>query len=76
MAIGVFRTLAAIVLAWYVFRYLNKWAARKDQQRDGVDGQGDFGGGRGPASSSSSKGRKPSDTDLGEYVDYEEFDED
>jgi hypothetical protein len=68
MAIGVFRTLAAIVLAWYVFRYLNKWAARQDQQRDG--------GGRGPASSSSAKGRKPSDTDLGEYVDYEEFDED
>lgn len=72
MAVGLFRTLAAIVLAWYVFRYLNRWASRQDQRRS----SGTSGTNGRSKPSESTKPSEPSDADLGEYVDYEELDKD
>ena len=64
---GLFRTLVGLVVAWFVFRFLDRMfgGARK------AGGQR-----RGPSSRSTS-GRSTSakDDHLGEYVDFEEVDD-
>ncbi len=63
---GLFRTLVGLVIAWFVFRFLDRM----------------FGGGRSsaasrrksPGSSAGPAKRPAKDDHLGEYVDYEEVD--
>jgi hypothetical protein len=74
MLLVLLKTLVWLVLAWYVFRRLNLWAASKEAGRGGA-GPGSAAGPRGSARSTAAK-QKPSDAELGDYVDYEELDED
>ncbi len=66
---GLFRTLVGLVIAWFVFRFLDRMfgGARKSGPKKS-----------GPSSRPSSGRRSPSqpakDDHLGEYVDYEEVD--
>jgi hypothetical protein len=73
MLVGLLKTLVWLVLAWYVFRRLNLWAAGKEA--GGGAGSESAAGRRGARQSTDAK-RKPSDAELGDYVDYEELDED
>ena len=64
---GLFRTLVGLVIAWFVFRFLDRLFGGSRSAK---------GQRRGPASRPSS-GRSTSakDDHLGEYVDYEEVDD-
>ena len=64
---GLFRTLVGLVVAWFVFRFLDRMFGRRRAAPDGRNARGYRGSTphRGPA--------KPAKDDhLGEYVDYEE----
>ena len=69
---GLFRTLVGLVLAWMVFRFLDRMFGR----RRSASSQRKSGPGFNPSGArskgSSSKGSKPKDDDLGEYVEFEE----
>lgn len=66
---GLFRTLVGLVVAWFVFRFLDRMfgGARKAKTTP-----------RGPSSRTSAgrpSGTSAKDDHLGEYVDFEEVDD-
>lgn len=70
---GLLRTLFWLVLAWTVFRFLDRMFG--GGRRTGRASGGGTGGATGP--SSAGPGRQAAKDDhLGEYVDYEEVDAD
>jgi hypothetical protein len=80
---GLFRTLVGLVIAWIVFRFLDRMfgAGRRGRgTQGGRTGNGRGAQGRRDASagnSRSAQGRQAAKDDhLGEYVDYEEVDPD
>ena len=70
---GLFRTLVGLVVAWFVFRFLDRLFGGRRRpsapRGGGASGRGAGGGsGAGP--------QKPAKDDhLGEYVDFEEVDD-
>ncbi len=66
---GLFRTLVGLVVAWFVFRFLDRMfgGVRKAKaQRRGPSSQPSSGG---------SAAQSAKDDHLGEYVDFEEVDD-
>lgn len=61
---GLFRTLVGLVVAWFVFRFLDRLFGGR--RRGPAGGSGGHRGGRPKAAK---------DDHLGEYVDYEEVEE-
>ena len=73
---GLFRTLVGLVVAWVVFRFLDRmFGRRRSASSQRTSGPGFNPSGARPTGASS-KGSNPKDDDLGEYVDYEEVEED
>jgi len=71
---GLFRTLVGLVVAWFVFRFLDRMFGG----RRGRAARPEDRGGR-PESGQGNAGRqadKAKDDHLGEYVDFEEIEED
>jgi hypothetical protein len=70
---GLFRTLVGLVVAWFVFRFLDRvFGGRRrpsSQRGRGASGRSS-GAGSGPATQAPAK-----DDHLGEYVDFEEVDD-
>ena len=70
---GLFRTLVGLVVAWFVFRFLDRvFGGRRrppSQRGRGASGRSSDAG-SGPAPQASAK-----DDHLGEYVDFEEVDD-
>ncbi|MBK12345.1 MAG: hypothetical protein CL849_02320 [Crocinitomicaceae bacterium] len=64
---GLFRTLVGLVVAWFVFRFLDRMFGRRRSAQGGRNARGS----RGPTSSSG-PAKQAKDDHLGEYVDYEE----
>ena len=78
---GLFRTLLGLVIAWIVFRFLDRMFGGSRRSRNGQRSQPGAGAGsrRGePAGNPrAGSGRQAAKDDhLGEYVDYEEVDTD
>ena len=72
---GLFRTLVGLVVAWFVFRFLDRvfgGRRRAPQGRPSPGGSASRGSGSGP-SSAAQKAAK--DDHLGEYVDFEEVED-
>jgi len=66
---GLFRTLVGLVIAWFVFRFLDRLFTGR-RQSSGARRANDPRG-----SDSPGQGQKPArDDHLGEYVDFEELD--
>jgi hypothetical protein len=76
--VGLFRTLVGLVVAWMVFRALDRLfgrgrgAGRRPRGESGGRNAAGFGGRGGP----DAPGAKAKDDHLGEYVDYEEVEGD
>ena len=64
---GLFRTLVGLVIAWFVFRFL-------DRIFGGFSAPPAAGRRKGPDVRPTGRKASPKDDDLGEYVDYEEMD--
>ena len=64
---GLFRTLVGLVVAWFVFRFLDRMFGRRRSATGGRSARGS----RGPTSPSGTA-KRAKDDHLGEYVDYEE----
>lgn len=66
---GLFRTLIGLVVAWFVFRFLDRMfggsTSRKARSPE-----------RGPSDPARKDGPRAKDDHLGEYVDFEELDGD
>ena len=73
---GLFRTLVGLVVAWMVFRFLDRMFGRRRQLLLSASQVPGFNRRERAPRVSSSKGSKPKDDDLGEYVDYEEVEGD
>jgi len=78
---GLFRTLLGLVIAWIVFRFLDRMFGGGRRSRPGQRSEPGAGaGGRRGASAGNAaagSGRQAAKDDhLGEYVDYEEVDAD
>ena len=68
---GLFRTLVGLVVAWFVFRFLDRlFGGRKRGPAGPSSGRSGEGNGRSGAHPKAAK-----DDHLGEYVDYEEVEE-
>ena len=77
---GLFRTLVGLVVAWFVFRFLDRLfggSRRPSAPRGGgASGRGAAGSGGGFGAGSGAGPQKPAKDDhLGEYVDFEEVDD-
>ena len=74
---GLFRTLVGLVVAWFVFRFLDRlFGGRRRPSAPwggGASGRGD-GGGSG-AGSGAGPQKPAKDDHLGEYVEFEEVDD-
>ena len=70
---GLFRTLVGLVVAWFVFRFLDRlFGGRRRPSAP----RGGGASGRGSGAGSAAGPQKPAkDDDLGEYVDFEEVDD-
>ena len=74
---GLFRTLVGLVVAWFVFRFLDRMFGGRRRpsapRGGGASGRG-AGGGAGAGSGTGAPKQAAKDDHLGEYVDYEEVD--
>lgn len=70
---GLFRTLVGLVVAWFVFRYLDRlFGGRRRPSAP----RGGGASGRGAGAGSGARPQKPAKDDhLGEYVEFEEVDD-
>ena len=70
---GLFRTLVGLVVAWFVFRFLDRlFGGRRRPSAP----RGGGASGRGAGAGSGAGPQKPAKDDhLGEYVDFEEVDD-
>lgn len=70
---GLFRTLVGLVVAWFVFRYLDRlFGGRRRPSAP----RGGGASGRGAGAGSGAGPQKPAKDDhLGEYVEFEEVDD-
>ena len=70
---GLFRTLVGLVVAWFVFRFLDRvFGGRRRPSAP----RGGGASGRGAGAGSGDGPQKPAKDDhLGEYVDFEEVDD-
>ena len=66
---GLFRTLIGLVVAWFVFRFLDRMVGGRGRNQKTQNGPKN-----GPTSGTSTS-EKAKDDHLGEYVDFEEVDE-
>lgn len=64
---GLFRTLVGLVVAWFVFRFLDRVFGRRRSSPGGRNARGS----QGPTPPSG-PAKPAKDDHLGEYVDYEE----
>ena len=70
---GLFRTLVGLVVAWFVFRFLDRLFGGR---RRASASRGGSASGRGADADSSTGPQKPAKDDhLGEYVEFEEVDD-
>ena len=71
---GLFRTLVGLVVAWFVFRFLDRmFGGRRSSRGSGAGSRAGRGAGAQGGADGRSKAAK--DDHLGEYVDYEEVEE-
>ena len=72
---GLFRTLVGLIVAWFVFRFLDRMfgGRRRPSRGPGAGSQAGWGAGARGGADGRSKAAK--DDHLGEYVDYEEVEE-
>ena len=69
---GLFRTLVGLVVAWFVFRFLDRLFGGR---RRPSEPRGGSASGRGAGAGSGAGPQKPAKDDhLGEYVEFEEVD--
>tara|TARA_B110000285_G_scaffold220333_1_gene271964 strand:- start:966 stop:1178 length:213 start_codon:yes stop_codon:yes gene_type:complete len=66
---GLIRTIGTILLVWFVFRWLDRFARRWSNRSTGKENKGS-------PTSSPNKQRAPKDQKLGDYVDFEELKDD
>lgn len=71
MFAGFIRTLATIVLVWFVFRWLDRMFGGRSRSQNG----GGRANGKQNAGGSNAAPRKPQDDKIGDYVDFEELKE-
>ncbi|MDE0870803.1 MAG: hypothetical protein OSA37_02665 [Flavobacteriales bacterium] len=71
MLVGILRTIGTIILVWMAFRWLDRMARRWSGHYRGRSGtsQGDSEPTRGSQET-------PKDGELGDYIDFEEVDDD
>jgi len=70
---GLFRTLVGLVVAWFVFRFLDRMFGGR---RRPSASRGGGASGRGAGAGSGAGPQKPAKDDhLGEYVEFEEVDD-
>ena len=74
---GLFRTLVGLVVAWFVFRFLDRlFGGRRRPSAPRGGGASGRGAGGGSGAGSGAGPQKPAKDDhLGEYVDFEEVDD-
>lgn len=74
---GLFRTLVGLVVAWFVFRFLDRlFGGRRRPSAPRGGGASGRGAGGGAGAGSGAGPQKPAKDDhLGEYVDFEEVDD-
>jgi len=74
---GLFRTLVGLVVAWFVFRFLDRvFGGRRRPSSPQAGGTSDRGTGSGSGGGSAAGPQKPAKDDhLGEYVEFEEVDD-
>ena len=75
---GLFRTLVGLVVAWFVFRFLDRLFGgrrRAPQGRSSFRGSASGASGASAGSSGSAGQKAAKDDHLGEYVDFEEVDD-
>lgn len=74
---GLFRTLVGLVVAWFVFRFLDRlFGGRRRPSAPRGRGASGRGTGGGAGAGSGAGPQKPAKDDhLGEYVEFEEVDE-
>jgi hypothetical protein len=70
MFAGLIRTLATIVLVWFVFRWLDRMFGGRSRGR--AQGQ-KHANKKHPAGGANAGSRKPKDDNIGDYVDFEEI---
>jgi len=73
---GLFRTLVGLVLAWMVFRFLDRMFGRRRSASSQRKSSPGFNPSGARPKGSSVKDSKPKDDDLGEYVEFEEVEGD
>ena len=73
---GLFRTLVGLVVAWFVFRFLDRlFGGRRPSAPRGGSASGRGAGGGAGAGSGAGPQKPAKDDHLGEYVDFEEVDD-
>ena len=74
---GLFRTLVGLVVAWFVFRFLDRLfgGRRRAQGRSSYRGPASGASGASAGSSGSAGQKAAKDDHLGEYVDFEEVED-
>ena len=74
---GLFRTLVGLVVAWFVFRFLDRLfgGRRRPSAPRGGAASGRGGGGGAGAGSGAGPEKPAKDDHLGEYVEFEEVDD-
>ena len=74
---GLFRTLVGLVVAWFVFRFLDRLfgGRRRPSASRGGGASGRGAGGGSGAGSGAGPQKLAKDDHLGEYVDFEEVDD-
>ena len=73
---GLFRTLVGLVVAWFVFRFLDRLFGGRRRPSASRGGGASARGARGGAAGSGAGPQKPAKDDhLGEYVEFEEVDD-
>lgn len=72
---GLFRTLVGLVVAWFVFRFLDRLFGGRRRAPQGRSSSRSGASGASTGSSGSAGQKAAKDDHLGEYVDFEEVED-